>query len=58
MFARANGDRENIDNALLIVTDGSSNNNRLTLQEAGLAKKDQITIFVAAKGKLTSQCEG
>ena len=50
MFTQANGDRRNVDNVLMIITDGSSNDHEITIREAREVKKAGIHIFVEAKG--------
>ena len=51
MFTRANGDRPNVDNICIVVTDGVSNiNARRTIPEAEQARADGIHIYAIGIG--------
>lgn len=50
MFTPANGDRPNVPNVLVVVTDGGSNNQNATLLQASLAKNANITILSVGVG--------
>lgn len=51
MFTIANGDRLNVDNVVILVTDGVSNiNAQLTVQEAESARADDIHIITVGIG--------
>ena len=51
MFTRANGDRPNVDNIAIVVTDGVSNiNARRTIPEAEQARADNIHIYAIGIG--------
>lgn len=51
MFTSRNGDRPNVPNVAIIITDGISNiNSRRTIPEADKAKDDDIRIFAIGVG--------
>lgn len=50
MFTTANGDRSNVPNFLIIVTDGGSNDPNATLLQASLTKNANITILSVGVG--------
>lgn len=53
MFTESAGDRPNVPNYMVIMTDGGSNNMNATQVEAMLARADGITIFSVAIGPKT-----
>lgn len=50
MFTRNNGDRDNVKNLILLVTNGDSNDREETILEAKMAKDEDIHILVTVIG--------
>ncbi|XP_061197993.1 uncharacterized protein LOC133206079 [Saccostrea echinata] len=57
MFTAANGDRSNVPNIAIVLTDGNSNNHPKTVKEANNAHKSGINVFSIGIGSGISKSE-
>lgn len=57
MFTTANGDRSNVPNIAIVLTDGNSNNHPQTVKEANNAHQQGINVFSIGIGSGISKAE-
>jgi collagen type VI alpha len=57
MFTTANGDRSDVANTIVIITDGASDNQNMTLAEATLAKNAKIRVVALGVGNWLNMYE-